>query len=101
METDKLAIAKILSDRKKETCVICLNGMLDRELCFCAFNIFILPYYYALKSFAGLCSLAGPRNHVAIPCGHKIFCGGCGPVFVTQHCPMCRVPVQSVIKVFG
>jgi len=68
MELDKAAIAKVLTDRKKETCVICLSG---------------------------------PRNHVSIPCGHKVFCGACGPLFVSQNCPMCRVQVQSVIKVFG
>jgi len=68
IENDKTEISRILADRKKETCVICLNG---------------------------------PRNHVSIPCGHKVFCGGCGPIFVGQNCPMCRVQVQSVIKVFG
>jgi len=68
IEETKLAINKILSERKKETCVICLSQ---------------------------------PRTHVLIPCGHKLFCGGCAGLLAQKNCPICRVEIQSTLKVFG
>jgi len=63
------AVTKVIEDRKKETCVICLINS---------------------------------RSHVLIPCGHKLFCGECaGGLLVSKICPMCRTPIQSILKVFG
>jgi len=48
--------------------------------------------------------LIGPRSHVLIPCGHKLFCGECSDALShnSQHvCPICRTNIQQVLKVFG
>jgi len=38
-------------------------------------------------------------NTVIVPCGHTAVCDGCSGKFT--ECPVCREPVQQVIKTFG
>jgi len=46
--------------------------------------------------------LTNSRSHVLIPCGHKLFCEACaGGLMMTKVCPVCRTPIQSILKVFG
>jgi len=67
IEEQKNQILNVLSNRTKETCVICL---------------------------------VGPRSHVLIPCGHKLFCHSCASS-LQKVCPICRAEIQSILKVFG
>jgi len=41
-------------------------------------------------------------THIVIPCGHKCLCEECSKSFPMQmmKCPMCRVDIESVIRVF-
>ena len=40
-------------------------------------------------------------THAMVPCGHKIVCEEHAPaVLATGRCPICRAPVQSVMKIF-
>jgi hypothetical protein len=46
--------------------------------------------------------LEHPASHVMVPCGHVCVCHSCEG-FVTNGdklCPICRVPVITVVKVF-
>ena len=45
-----------------------------------------------------------PRTHLLAPCGHRAVCGVCAHFFGEEQaaaalCPMCRAPVQQVIRV--
>ena len=42
------------------------------------------------------------KSHVMIPCGHICVCESCKALFDRDHalCPICRLEVQSVIKIF-
>jgi hypothetical protein len=46
-----------------------------------------------------LCFVCHSRkaNQLVEPCGHLCFCSGC---FVTDTCPICQGPVESVSSVF-
>jgi len=41
-------------------------------------------------------------THIVVPCGHKCLCEDCSKSFPMQmmKCPMCRVDIGSVIRVF-
>ena len=46
-----------------------------------------------------------PRTHLLAPCGHRAVCGVCAHFFGEEQaaaalCPMCRAPVQQVIRVY-
>ena len=43
-----------------------------------------------------------PSTHTFVPCGHFCMCDGCSSKSMEMgaHCPMCREPVQFVMKVF-
>ena len=46
-----------------------------------------------------------PRSHLLAPCGHRAVCGVCAHFFgegqaAAALCPMCRAPVQQVIRVY-
>jgi hypothetical protein len=44
--------------------------------------------------------LEGERNHAIVPCGHVILCDECSRQHTLRHCPMCRVRIQSLLKIF-
>ena len=46
--------------------------------------------------------LEHPASHVMVPCGHVCVCHSCEGVVTNgdKLCPMCRVPVITVFKVF-
>ena len=34
---------------------------------------------------------AGPKSHIAVPCGHQCACGDCSAQM--KECPVCRIPL--------
>lgn len=44
----------------------------------------------------------GPRSHVIAPCGHKCLCANCASTCPAQmtKCPMCRVNITNIMRVF-
>merc|ERR1712166_379838 len=47
--------------------------------------------------------LDGRCTHVFVPCGHLCICSSCADMVTQtdlQECPMCRVPSQSVMRVY-
>ena len=42
--------------------------------------------------------MAKPPSHVLIPCGHLCMCGHCSVAL--EQCPICRVRVQSTMRVY-
>ena len=44
----------------------------------------------------------GPKEYIAVPCGHKALCERCSRRYVggREACPLCRVKVKQVIRVF-
>lgn len=46
--------------------------------------------------------LDGKPNHVLVPCGHLCLCQGCKSNYnqFNSICPICRVKIQSIIKIF-
>lgn len=44
--------------------------------------------------------LDGATSHAAIPCGHLCFCGVCAAEHSTTSCPVCRRPLDSIIRIF-
>ncbi|TYZ68252.1 hypothetical protein PybrP1_005288 [[Pythium] brassicae (nom. inval.)] len=44
----------------------------------------------------------GPQSAVCVPCGHNAICMDCAGELLdtTRLCPVCRVPVREVIKIF-
>lgn len=42
---------------------------------------------------------SGKATHVVVPCGHQAYCSDCVPKTLAD-CPICRVPMTSVIKLF-
>ena len=49
---------------------------------------------------ADLCvvCLDAPRDAVLIPCGHAFTCTECIARFKKRTCPMCRAPIQKIIR---
>eukprot|EP00497_Spongosphaera_streptacantha_P002316 TRINITY_DN2918_c0_g1_i1.p1 TRINITY_DN2918_c0_g1~~TRINITY_DN2918_c0_g1_i1.p1 ORF type:complete len:141 (-),score=20.95 TRINITY_DN2918_c0_g1_i1:76-498(-) len=43
--------------------------------------------------------MSAERTHICVPCGHKCCCENCQDKF-KDHCPICRKPLQMVIKIF-
>ena len=45
--------------------------------------------------------MASKKDHVLVPCGHREFCLACATRVqeVYKFCPICRVSVQSILKV--
>jgi len=39
-------------------------------------------------------------THAAIPCGHRAYCQDCSARIRTQPCPVCRVPVRDVVRIY-
>ncbi len=45
--------------------------------------------------------LTSPKSHVAVPCGHMAMCDTCcEQLGKNKPCPICRVEVQTFMKVF-
>ena len=43
-----------------------------------------------------------PKSHACVPCGHQCLCAGCAAnPRVNKICPLCRTPVQMVMKVLS
>jgi len=42
--------------------------------------------------------LDGKNDHVVVPCGHQCLCKDCG--HTVKQCPICRVDIISVMKIF-
>eukprot|EP00802_Teleaulax_amphioxeia_P022770 Tamp_23252.p1 GENE.Tamp_23252~~Tamp_23252.p1 ORF type:complete len:319 (+),score=22.45 Tamp_23252:88-1044(+) len=40
-------------------------------------------------------------SNVVVPCGHRCVCDGCSRARNWQNCPICRQPVEQIIKVYG
>jgi hypothetical protein len=40
-------------------------------------------------------------THALVPCGHLLFCHVCGPSTKVKTCPVCRLSITSVMKIFG
>lgn len=38
----------------------------------------------------------GSKNHIAIPCGHVMFCGACAGKMINESCPICNNKITSV-----
>ncbi|KAH7476947.1 hypothetical protein KRP22_000877 [Phytophthora ramorum] len=49
----------------------------------------------------GICDVAR-RNAICTPCGHQAGCTGCLKTIMhtSKTCPMCRMPVRSILKVY-
>jgi hypothetical protein len=41
-----------------------------------------------------------PSTHACVPCGHRCMCEGCGGAMTQELCPICRTPVERIIKIF-
>ena len=53
-----------------------------------------------LEAKCSIC-ISNTKSHVIVPCGHKSICGECAPhILQTGICPICRTPIESIIKVF-
>ena len=45
--------------------------------------------------------ISNTKSHIIVPCGHKSICGDCAPQTLNGGtCPICRTPIESIIKVF-
>ena len=44
--------------------------------------------------------LHGPQSHVALPCGHLIYCGGCAALMRGKPCAFCMNEVSEIKEVF-
>lgn len=48
--------------------------------------------------------LTQKKDHVFIPCGHQCLCGPCATRFKRQArhqiCPICRVRIREIMKVY-
>jgi hypothetical protein len=55
---------------------------------------------FADKRYVCVVCLEGDRNHVAIPCGHVILCDNCSEHQALRNCPICRVRIKSIHKIF-
>jgi hypothetical protein len=36
--------------------------------------------------------------HALVPCGHVCLCSACRPAADNKPCPMCRGPVERIVK---
>ena len=39
-------------------------------------------------------------DSVVIPCGHACFCKSCGDKNIISNCPICKVPIEKVLKTY-
>ena len=44
--------------------------------------------------------LHGPQSHIALPCGHLIYCGGCADLMRGKPCAFCMNEVSEIKEVF-
>ena len=46
--------------------------------------------------------LVEAKSHLCVPCGHMCLCAGCVDAAdaVTNGCPICRVAVREIVRVF-
>ncbi len=42
----------------------------------------------------------GKKQYVMVPCGHLLLCNACAKRYPVSTCPLCRDPVQSVMRIF-
>ena len=41
-----------------------------------------------------------PQSHIALPCGHLIYCGGCATLMRGKPCALCMHEVSEIKEVF-
>ena len=44
--------------------------------------------------------LEEPNTHAMVPCGHLCVCAACSQKIGKTACPVCREPVQMVMKIY-
>ncbi|KAG7381752.1 hypothetical protein PHYPSEUDO_005694 [Phytophthora pseudosyringae] len=57
--------------------------------------------FEAQPDLCGICDVAR-RNAICTPCGHQAGCTGCLKTIMhtSKACPMCHMPVRSILKVY-
>lgn len=51
---------------------------------------------------ADVCKICFVRqgNIAFLPCGHLAGCGICSPAFLTTKCPICRMTVKEIVRIY-